>query len=52
MWELAIVATLTASAAVGIGGYFRLSRSSRNGPSVSDTSIAVLPFVDLSPAKD
>jgi TolB-like protein/DNA-binding winged helix-turn-helix (wHTH) protein/Flp pilus assembly protein TadD len=52
MWELAIVAMLTVSAAVGISGYFRLSRNRRNGLSVSDTSIAVLPFVDLSPGKD
>jgi TolB-like protein/DNA-binding winged helix-turn-helix (wHTH) protein/Flp pilus assembly protein TadD len=52
MWELAIVAMLTVSAAVGISGYFRLSRNRRNGLSVSDTSIAVLPFADLSPGKD
>jgi TolB-like protein/DNA-binding winged helix-turn-helix (wHTH) protein/Flp pilus assembly protein TadD len=39
-------------AVAGLGGYFRFSRNKPNAASTNNTSIAVLPFVDLSPAKD
>jgi TolB-like protein/DNA-binding winged helix-turn-helix (wHTH) protein len=52
LWRLAIIPVLAVIAAAGLGGYLLLARSGRNAPSLTDTSIAVLPFADMSPAKD
>jgi TolB-like protein/DNA-binding winged helix-turn-helix (wHTH) protein/lipoprotein NlpI len=50
--KLAIGAALAIAAAIAIGGHLRSSRKGVNAPSLNNTSIAVLPFVDMSPAKD
>lgn len=50
--ELAIPAAVLAVTVVAIAGYFWRGRNRLNVPSSSDTSIAVLPFADLSPGKD
>ena len=52
LWRLAITAVLAVVTTAGISGYFRLARSGPNAPSLNNTSIAVLPFEDMSPAKD
>ena len=52
LWKLALIAVLAVVAAAGVGGYFLLARSGRNAPPLTDTSMAVLPFADMSPAKD
>ena len=52
LWKLAIIPILAVLAAAGLGGYFLLARSGRKAPSLTDTSMAVLPFADMSPAKD
>src|ERR1700761_6290765 len=52
LWKLAIIAVLAVVVAVGSSGYFLLARNGRNAHPVTDTSIAVLPFADASPAKD
>ena len=52
LWKLAIIAMLVVVAAAGPGGYFLLARNGRIAHPVTDTSIAVLPFADVSPAKD
>jgi TolB-like protein/DNA-binding winged helix-turn-helix (wHTH) protein/Flp pilus assembly protein TadD len=52
LWKLAIITMLVVVAAAGLGGYLLLERSERKTPSLTDTSIAVLPFVDMSPARD
>jgi TolB-like protein/DNA-binding winged helix-turn-helix (wHTH) protein/Tfp pilus assembly protein PilF len=52
LWKLAIVLVLAVAAAAVISTYFRPARSVANAPSLNDTSIAVLPFADMSPAKD
>jgi TolB-like protein/DNA-binding winged helix-turn-helix (wHTH) protein/Flp pilus assembly protein TadD len=49
---LAIVLVVALITAGGLGGYSRFARKKRNAPSANNTSVAVLPFVDLSPAKD
>jgi TolB-like protein/DNA-binding winged helix-turn-helix (wHTH) protein/Flp pilus assembly protein TadD len=51
LWKIAIIAMLVVVAA-GLNGYFLLARNRRNAHPVTDTSIAVLPFADMSPAKD
>jgi TolB-like protein/DNA-binding winged helix-turn-helix (wHTH) protein/Tfp pilus assembly protein PilF len=51
-WKLAVVLVLVVVATAVIGPYFRPARSGANGLSSNHTSIAVLPFADLSPAKD
>jgi TolB-like protein/DNA-binding winged helix-turn-helix (wHTH) protein/Flp pilus assembly protein TadD len=51
-WKLATIAMLLIVAAVGLSAYFLLARDGRNAHPVTDTSIAVLPFADASPAKD
>jgi TolB-like protein/DNA-binding winged helix-turn-helix (wHTH) protein/Flp pilus assembly protein TadD len=48
--KLAIIAVLVVAA--GLSGYFLLARNGRNAHPVTETSIAVLPFTDASPAKD
>jgi TolB-like protein/DNA-binding winged helix-turn-helix (wHTH) protein/Tfp pilus assembly protein PilF len=50
--KIAIVLVLAVVAAAAIGAYFRPPRSGSNASSLNNTSIAVLPFADLSPAKD
>jgi TolB-like protein/DNA-binding winged helix-turn-helix (wHTH) protein len=52
LWRLAIVLALAAVAAAGLGGYFRHARNGSHAPSLNNTSIAVLPFVDMSTTKD
>jgi DNA-binding winged helix-turn-helix (wHTH) protein len=51
LWKIAIIAMLVVVAA-GLNGYFLLARNGRNVHPVTDMSIAVLPFADMSPAKD
>jgi TolB-like protein/DNA-binding winged helix-turn-helix (wHTH) protein len=50
-WKLAIVLILVSAGAAVIGAYFRGARSGAKA-SLNNPSIAVLPFVDISPAKD
>jgi TolB-like protein/DNA-binding winged helix-turn-helix (wHTH) protein/Tfp pilus assembly protein PilF len=51
LWKLAIVLILVSAGAAVIGAYFRAARSGAKAP-LNNTSIAVLPFADMSPAKD
>jgi TolB-like protein/DNA-binding winged helix-turn-helix (wHTH) protein len=51
-WKLAITAALAAVLGASIATHYRSAASRPNVPSVSNTSIAVLPFTDMSPAKD
>jgi TolB-like protein/Flp pilus assembly protein TadD len=51
LWKLAILPVLAAAAALGIGAHFRIARNT-NARSLNNPSIAVLPFADMSPAKD
>jgi TolB-like protein/DNA-binding winged helix-turn-helix (wHTH) protein/Flp pilus assembly protein TadD len=51
LWKVVIVPLLALVAAVGIGG-FRFAHSGAKPSSLSDPSIAVLPFADMSPTKD
>ncbi|HET8922003.1 MAG TPA: winged helix-turn-helix domain-containing protein [Candidatus Acidoferrum sp.] len=48
----AIILVLAVFAAASIAGFFWFTRNKVNSPSLNDTSIAVLPFVDMSPGKD
>jgi TolB-like protein/DNA-binding winged helix-turn-helix (wHTH) protein len=50
--KFALIPVLAVVAAVGIGGEFRRARNGPNVLSSSNTSIAVLPFADMSPGKD
>jgi DNA-binding winged helix-turn-helix (wHTH) protein len=50
--KLAIIAVLAVVAPAAIAGYFQVVRKRSNAPSSNNTSIAVLPFRDMSPAKD
>jgi TolB-like protein/DNA-binding winged helix-turn-helix (wHTH) protein/Flp pilus assembly protein TadD len=52
LWKVAIILVLVVVAAVAIGAYFRPGRSTVNAFSLNNASIAVLPFADMSPAKD
>jgi TolB-like protein/DNA-binding winged helix-turn-helix (wHTH) protein/Flp pilus assembly protein TadD len=52
LWKLVIIPLLAIVVAAGLGLYLLLARSGRNAPPLTDTSIAVLPFADMSPAKD
>ena len=52
LWKLAIIPILAIVAAAGLAGYLRLTRNGRNAHPVTDMSIAVLPFADMSTAKD
>jgi len=51
LWKLALIPALAVVAAAGMGEYFRLARNA-NAVSSKNASIAVLPFADMSPAKD
>jgi TolB-like protein/DNA-binding winged helix-turn-helix (wHTH) protein/thioredoxin-like negative regulator of GroEL len=50
--KLAIIQVLAVIVAAGLSGYLWFARNRPSNPSTNNTSIAVLPFVDLSPAKD
>jgi TolB-like protein/DNA-binding winged helix-turn-helix (wHTH) protein/Flp pilus assembly protein TadD len=52
LWKFVFLPLLAVVAAVGIGREFRLARNGLNLPSSNNPSIAVLPFVDMSPGKD
>ena len=53
LWKFVFLPLLAVVAAAGIGREFRLARNGLNLPSSNNTSsIAVLPFVDMSPGKD
>jgi TolB-like protein/DNA-binding winged helix-turn-helix (wHTH) protein/Flp pilus assembly protein TadD len=52
LWKLAIIPVVAVVAAAGLGVYFLLARNGPKTPSLKNTSIAVLPFADMSPAKD
>jgi TolB-like protein/DNA-binding winged helix-turn-helix (wHTH) protein/Flp pilus assembly protein TadD len=52
LWKLAIALVMTVVTAAAIGAYFRPARSRAKASSLNNTSIAVLPFADMSPAKD
>ena len=52
LWKLAVLLMLTVVAAAAIGAYFRPARVGAKASSLSNASIAVLPFVDMSSAKD
>jgi TolB-like protein/DNA-binding winged helix-turn-helix (wHTH) protein/Flp pilus assembly protein TadD len=52
LWKLAVITLLVLVAATGIGAYFRVARNRANAPVLSNNSIAVLPFADMSPAQD
>jgi DNA-binding winged helix-turn-helix (wHTH) protein len=51
LWKPAII-VLAVVATAAIAGYLRVARIRTNAPIFKNTSIAVLPFADLSPAKD
>jgi len=51
LWKLAIILLLSVVAAA-MGVYFRPGKGAANASSLNNTSIAVLPFADMSPAKD
>ena len=52
LWTFAIVSVLIVAAVVAANGHFRIARKRPNVPTLRATSIAVLPFADMSPAKD
>jgi len=52
LWKIAILAVLAAFAVAGLSGYFRHARNGPHALSANNTSIAVLPFVDMSTTKD
>jgi TolB-like protein/DNA-binding winged helix-turn-helix (wHTH) protein/tetratricopeptide (TPR) repeat protein len=52
LWKVAIVLVLIVVGAAATAGYFDASRHGERAASRSNASIAVLPFTDMSPAKD
>jgi TolB-like protein/DNA-binding winged helix-turn-helix (wHTH) protein/Flp pilus assembly protein TadD len=52
LWKFAIILVLAVVAAAAIVGYFRAARQRASAASRNNTSIAVLPFTDMSVAKD
>src|SRR5258708_4450556 len=52
LWKLAIILVAAVVAAAAIAAYFRPGRSAVNASALNNASIAVLPFTDMSPAKD
>jgi TolB-like protein/DNA-binding winged helix-turn-helix (wHTH) protein/Flp pilus assembly protein TadD len=53
VWMFAVLPMLAVLAAAAIAGqHFRVARNGANTPSLKNTSIAVLPFADMSAAKD
>src|SRR5215813_3066904 len=51
-WRLAAIPLLVIVVGAAIGASFRLTRGRANPPALDNNSIAVLPFADISPAKD
>jgi TolB-like protein/Flp pilus assembly protein TadD len=51
-WKFVLITAFAVVAAAGIVRQFRLARNGSLVPSSTHTSIAVLPFADMSPAKD
>lgn len=51
LWKFVVITPLVV-VAIGLGLYLLLARHGRKTPLLADTSIAVLPFTDMSPAKD
>jgi TolB-like protein/DNA-binding winged helix-turn-helix (wHTH) protein/Flp pilus assembly protein TadD len=52
VWKLALLPILVGVMAAGIVKHFKPSRNKLDVPQLSNTSIAVLPFADMSAAKD
>jgi TolB-like protein/DNA-binding winged helix-turn-helix (wHTH) protein len=52
LWRLAIIPILAMIVAASVARYFRPPRNGPSVPSLNNTSIAVLPFADMSPTKD
>jgi TolB-like protein/DNA-binding winged helix-turn-helix (wHTH) protein/Tfp pilus assembly protein PilF len=52
LWKLAIIPMLAVVSAAVIVRHFRATQRAQNVPPLNNTSIAVLPFEDLSPTKD
>src|SRR6266851_5057862 len=52
LWTFGIMLVLAVVAMAAVGAYFRPARSAANASSLNNASIAVLPFADISPAKD
>src|SRR5262249_37691023 len=52
LWKLVLTPVLSVVVAGAIGRELRVARTERTVPSSSDTSIAVLPFADMSPGRD
>jgi TolB-like protein/DNA-binding winged helix-turn-helix (wHTH) protein/Flp pilus assembly protein TadD len=52
LWKFAIVPVLVVVTAAAIARHFQVPRNGVNASSVRNTSIAVLPFADMSAAKD
>jgi TolB-like protein/DNA-binding winged helix-turn-helix (wHTH) protein/Tfp pilus assembly protein PilF len=52
LWKLVLSPVLAVVVAAAIGRELRVTRTDRTVPSSNDTSIAVLPFADMSPGKD
>jgi TolB-like protein/DNA-binding winged helix-turn-helix (wHTH) protein len=51
-WKPAIISVLGIVAVAGLSLSFLLVKRGQNAPALSSTSIAVLPFVDMSPGRD
>jgi TolB-like protein/DNA-binding winged helix-turn-helix (wHTH) protein len=51
-WKTAILVMVPVFVIAGMVGYFRFARNSSKAASLNNTSVAVLPFVDLSPTND
>jgi len=52
LWKLVLTPVLAVVVAAAIGRELRVARTERTVPSSNDTTIAVLPFADMSPGKD
>jgi TolB-like protein/DNA-binding winged helix-turn-helix (wHTH) protein/Tfp pilus assembly protein PilF len=52
LWKLVLTPVLAVVVVTAIGRQLRVARTERPVPSSNDTSIAVLPFADMSPGKD
>jgi TolB-like protein/DNA-binding winged helix-turn-helix (wHTH) protein/Flp pilus assembly protein TadD len=52
LWKLGFETALATLLAAVLSLYFLLGRHRRNAPALSNTSIAVLPFADMSPGRD
>src|SRR5262249_55819697 len=52
LWTRVAIPLLLVAVVAAIGASFRLTRGRANNPALNNNSIAVLPFVDISPTKD